>query len=810
MKICTYLKSLTTAVACLFVGVQAQAQFTGSVEQYPTTAWEGSPIEFTLSDVAAALDTNAATLGAAIAEYIAAETPATLLFSANGTEWTAETTAANNGFWMTAEGTPVAYGETSVWYCSPNVDEDYTTLVFNVGQMPSVMAAGDKGETTITLKYNDKEVTFALTLNVIAKPEYEVPEPTILESQLTIVGEQETVIEQYPRGDYSSDEVKIKLGDALSLLGITEPNLLVDAIDKVLYTTWYNDGDVEQGGGMKKDSLTNTPTGEGHGFWYRAVQNADGEEDGEVAAAGWNAVDKFFMNHFTYTAEDDSLSCLLGQYPGTCKDNEEWFAKVYLIYGEKAYRIKYTLKLMEKEQGSGLAGYTKVGEEVVIVEQEPTTDYTPVAIHPDMDAIAAALGCEVSAVGIVALDDKDNFASSTANNGGFWFSDAGTVVAWGNGAMFVEPATANDYTTLNVGQHPERAYQIGEEGEAYLYFTNATNYYAYTVRLKIVEPQFVEYGFKSVETRTFNVQAIPTIGQDYQVGDLITIASESIEAILGTTTPTLYGLAIDSVAAVKGVYSNAYSCDPKPGFWLNKDGRVSIWGDADARVGISWVSNSILRFFSYPGRNSYGDVFTTQLFLVNEETNEMITININLNFVESLIEKNIVGSENLVIPLTTDDGYMDIDLSKAAEALGITVDDILSYDNYYMRGMKSDGVYGEGMTTDNGLLFSLDGGYDLYGDISLQIINEDKTQLYFYSNVELADDYNVNAQFCFDVDNNQYVYYVKFVSDVYYENNISTIVADRHAGMVYDLQGRRIVKPVQGLYILNGKKVIVK
>ena len=64
-----------------------------------------------------------------------------------------------------------------------------------------------------------------------------------------------------------------------------------------------------------------------------------------------------------------------------------------------------------------MANYNKVGEETVVVEQGPTDDYSTSAVKPDVEAIAAALGCEVSSLGIAALDDKDNFGNSTANNG---------------------------------------------------------------------------------------------------------------------------------------------------------------------------------------------------------------------------------------------------------------------------------------------------------------------------------------------------------------------------------------------------------
>ncbi|MBR1414426.1 MAG: DUF4859 domain-containing protein [Prevotella sp.] len=806
------LRSFLAAVICLFAGTTAQAQFTGGVEQYPTTDYSASPIEFTLSEVAAKLNTDAATLGAALQEYIEAEAPATSLFFVQQTDGTesSDPTADANGFWMDAEGNNVGYGDNSVFYASPSVDVEADVFAFYVGQMPNVMEAGQTAKGNIKLKYNESEVTFAISLSVIAKPVYDIPEPaTLIEKDLNVVGEAAVVVEQFPRGGYDSDPVSVELTDVLSKLGISDAGVLVDALDKVLYSTWYNSGDVENGGGMKKDSLTNEFTAGAPGFWYRPIQNENGEETGEVSAAGWGDVDKFFAEAFSFNAETNVLSCNLGQYPGSCKAEEQWFANVYLIYGDKAYRVKITLKLNTPEQGTGLAAYTKMGEETVVVEEEPRDDFSTNAVHPDVDAIAAALGCEVSALGMVALDDNDNFANSTANNGGWWFSDAGTVVAWGNGAMFIEPATNGDYSTLNVGQHPNRAYQPGDETFTSIYFVNGTNYYQYTVDLKIVEPQQVEHNFESVATRTFALQSL--LDNSYTAMDLITLKAEDLEALLGTATPTLYGQNNDSIAAVQGsIYSAKYSCDPKPGFWLAKDGTVSVWG-AESPVGICWVDNSIFRFFQYPNANSIGDVFKTTLFLVNEETEKMITVNINLAFVESLEEKEIVGEQNIKLPVSFDGADVSIDLAPAAEALGVSVDDLLSPDNYYLRGLKSDGTYGEGDNCDNGLSFDLDGGFNAYGDILMNIANNGgNVVISVSSNDDVAEDFSVNGQFCFEIDNKQYVFYVRFVSPELYAGINNVTLSSKNAGKVFDLSGRQVAQPTRGLYIMNGKKVVVK
>lgn len=522
---------------------------------------------------------------------------------------------------------------------------------------------------------------------------------------------------------------------------------------------------------------------------------------------------------FSYNAETDTLQCNLGQYPGQCKENEEYFTQIYIIYGSKAYVIKYTLKIGEQAQGSGLANYTKVGETSLETSQEPTNDYSTTQVKIDVETIATALGCDVASLGVVTLDDKDNFANSTANNGGWWFSKAGTVVSYGSSAaFFIEPVTANDWSVINVGQYPD-VLAIGDEMKTNLNFVNGTNYYPVTITLKVKEPEKVEYNFESVETRSFAVQALPLT--DYAEVEFAKVDLTALEGIIGTTSPTLYGLNNDSIAAIKGDYSNAYSCDPKPGFWLDANGRVSVWADANSNVAVCYhTADGALTYNQKPNAMKVGDVFRTQLFLVNEENSKMVTLNITINFVESLEEKEVVGEETIVIPVGSDEQDTEIDLSKAATALGVTVADLLSSSNYYLRGMAA-GAYAAGANCENGLSFAANGDYDGYGNIYVYFdADGDKVMMHSGSNNGVADDFNVKAQFCFEVNGKQYVFYATLASNAWIANGISTLTASEGKGIVYDLQGRQVAAPVKGLYIIrsgegrlqgkNGKKVFVR
>lgn len=799
------------AALCLF-GLCANAQFSDSTEQYPTKDYSNTAMLFPLADVATQLGTDAPTLIAAINGWMAmpdsTDTHMLSLVQPDGTEST-DYTADGKGFWMNKEGKNVGYGAEARFFGGIEVAEDSVNLSIYAGQYPDSCVAGDICKATFKLTYAGKSATFAIQLNVIEKPVYAIPEHPITESALNVVASKEVEVHQFPRGAYDSDAVKMDISDAVAALSLPSADVLVDVLDSMLYTTTYRNDSINAG--LKNDTLSNNYTAGAPGFWLRKVMTEAGIEEGEVCANGYDSNDAFFIEALKYDKATGILTGNLGQYPGSLKSGENLFANFYLLWGDKAYKLTYKLIIDEKEQGNGVADLTMKGEETVTIEQAPASDYGQITVvKPDMTAIAAALGCEVANIGLNALDDSDNWGNSTANNGGWWLSAAGLVVAWGDAAYIcVEPDAANDYSKLNVQQFPNHC-QIGDEYNVPLYFLNGDNYYKYTINLKIVAPTYVEHNFESVATRTIAVQQVPA--GTYSELNIGSVSLDDLNSLIGTTEPTLYGLNIDSIAAKQGEYTKGYTCDPKPGFWLTKEGRVVAWGD-NAYAALGFKADGTVYSNEFPDSVSIGDVFNAQLFLVNEETDKMVTLNVRIDYVASLVEKTIVGEENLGIKLATDQSetLTAIDLDKVATALEVTKDDLMNEANLYLHGLTAAGVYGEGANCSNGLSFDLDGGFNAYGNTYFYI---DADGLHAGSNDEIAEDFSVNIQFCFEVNNKLYVYYAKLLAPAKYDeyiNGIADIKAgSAKSGMMFNLAGQRISKAGKGLYIMDGKKYIGK
>lgn len=809
-----YLRKLLTAVVCLLASVTVNAQFTGKVDQVPRTDYVPESASFSISEVAEALGTDQATLLAALDSWIAeGSTDANMFFyaapSAPDTWADGYTTGGEKGFWLNEDAEITAYGDGSAYYCNPGWDAEAGTFIINIGMMPDALKYGVyQKELKFALQYGDKTATFTIDFTVTGGEKVDLPEiKSLKESDLNIVGEAEVTVEQMPRNVYDADAVSIRVVDMAEKLGVSG-SVLKDYLGEMLYCTKF---DTETVG--KCDSVSNESTANEPGFWVTDIRVND-EATGECSAAAYSQGCKFYMQSFAFDEEENTITFDLGQYPNNLKGEEAYFVYLYVIYGDKAYRLRVNFNVLLPEQGETLADFTKVGEETVNIEANPGGYTDTKMIHPDMDAIAAALGCAVSDIQMAALQDDVDFGNSTANNGGFWFNIDGYVCSWGDNAMyFIEPSSDQDWSELKLGQYPDHM-NIGDESTTNLYFLGNGNYYQMTINLKIVEPTVIDATYESVAQRSYIVQQQPS---GYEWSDGIEIPYDFIQDNLGTSDWTVYGLAVldeeGNEPEGNAKYVKNYTITESPGFWLDKNGRNSGWGD-NSYFGISAGGNikGMFQLMQYPDRCQSGETYKTQLFFVDESTGKMVTFNFTYNIVDEIVQYETVGTESVTLPVSMSDSSAPIDLTAAAEALGLSVDELL--EGRYLNGMTEGGYFGGASTSEDGLTFNAQGFYDLENPcVSFSIAKSgDDIVVTAWAEEEVAEDFRLSVQCCYMVDNKQYVFEMKFVSDAAYEAGIEGIsVSGKRSTQVYDLSGRKVGgNPRSGLYIQNGKKKLVK
>ena len=816
--ITTHFKKLMAVVICLLAGMTAQAQFQGTVTQYPTNDYSNSPAKFKLTEVAQALETDTATFAKAYNTWQDAETwegeNLFWLIGANDVA-TDEPTADGKGFWMTAEGERIVYGEGAIWFAFALVDVENDVFSINCGQMPNVMKAGDSGHAKFQLRFNGKSVNFDVTLNVVEKPAVDIPEPELAWGKLTIVDEITKDVTQKPRSGYDADKVEVNLTEALSKLGVSG-DLLKDELSQLLFAKKAYVTEDAVMGALMSDSLTNESSAGAPGFWLRNVSDAEGNPTFECGRFAYDGDDCFYAEAFAFDAETGILSCNLGQMPNKLKGGNTYFTDIYIVYGDKAIKIRYNLILPEVKVGT-LEDYEKAGEHTVRVEMEPAESYDTKNFSIGIETMVNALGCELGEIDdFYMLDSEIDFATSKNQEGvGYWVSMEGKVVNWGDNAMFYITPKADDYSKFGIGQYPGHM-NVGDSARATLYFVAGSKYYQLNVDLLIVAPKQVDVVFESVAQRSIEVQQVPG---EYVWTSGVEIPEEWVEQQIGTSDWVLYALAKlnDDGSEKEGNdrYSKSYTCTPYPGFWMDAEGRNVGWNQTPTRVGITVASpEGKFSLMQHPGV-TLGDVFRFPIFLVNEENGKMVTFNFTYSIVESVVEIEEVGSEDIVLPVSNSDegASTTIDLSGVLKAYDITLDALAN--GQYLHGITADGTYGSGVSLYDGLAFT-DKGVCVTEDPFMFFdaeLNEDgkSITLTTCATAEVADDYTAIGTICFLVDGKRYVFNVKFVSETVFTGITEhRTVPHTSLSAVYDLQGRKVVKAQRGLYIQNGRKYMVK
>ncbi|MBQ2968972.1 MAG: DUF4859 domain-containing protein [Bacteroidaceae bacterium] len=806
------------AAMMMLACIPASAQFKATVEQYANSDYSSVAAEFKLTEVASALETDTATLAAALNawynydEESGAEKPADMFFLKSGEELIADySTNAPGGFWMSGDCRNVGYTEEAVFFEDIWFDsaDDFFGLYF--GQMPDTLAAGATFTPSFVLKHGEKQVTFDITYTV--KPLPTMPEAELEIAKLEIVGETEVTVDQTPSMSWKAYVASVSLAGVAEKFGV-DAEIFPTMIPNQLYQA-----KIDLTYGLKVDSLIAITVNDG---WGRVAMSLEGDTLTEVCSANYGSLEDlkaFYTNGWSFDAATDTLSCNMGQYPERMVAGEQFYSYVYLVYGNKAFRIKYILNVIEDPNAGkdNLEDMTKVGSEVIRIEQQPNNDYATSTITLNTDSIAGLLGCTVDDMTFQAIDNNGNLSNNgTANAGGYWMTQGGIICGWGTNAyFFVEPATANDFSQLNVGQMPGNT-AIGEEGKAHMYLVANGSYYELDITLAIVEGEKVEQNFESVATRNYTVQALDATYAWSEIANSASIPFADIYNLIGTTEPVLYALNVDSIAAQTGEkYTKTYTMGEKPGFWLDQEGRKADWGSAPWGItGLnSTADNFIIQCIQMDGYGVVGDVYTGQFFLVNEENQKMLTINLTYQIVETIVQAEIVGEEWINLPVSMDDAAVDYDFAKVATALGFESAEAMILEGYYLKGLKADGTYTDGVdAVGSGILFNASGAADEYGNLGVTV-SDDCKQFLTYSNEDIAAPFKAEATICFEIDAKRYVIHITLLDPESYAaciEGIAGINADKKDGKIYNLQGQEVVAPAKGIYIMNGKKFLVK
>jgi len=659
-KISTFALSLLFAIIGT-VQASAETQYTINASQYIMANYKALEYPFSLTEVATALGTDAATLAADFSAEVWTTDYITLESDGGSTNYTL---GANGGYWMTADGQLSEWGAGGVWYNETWCDLDANTFVFSIGQMPDGVAVGDKLHAVFGLNYNDKKVTFDVSIAIVEKPEINVE--TVL-SKLNILGTVEGSTTQAPRSNYNADEVTIDLTEAVTGLGFTDLDFLSLDFGSFLYM-----GQVDPNLLTKKDSLTNKWTASS-GFWTELLYDEDTDSyPGELVSADYSSNCAVYIEAFNFDPATKQLTCNVGQYPGAVGYDQHYWIPLYLINGSNAYIIRVNFNTTEYTE-IPFESKTKVGEIDVTVTMPPSTNYATKKASIDVESLIALLGCTEDEMKFYAESAEGVLSDNrTANNDGYWLDHDGFVCTWGTDNCSFCVELPDGFSVLSFCHFPDHLAE-GDVRTASFYYTGPETYVKVNFTLNITAKEIIDLSeYKFVAYDAYEYQIVPN-AQDYQdahMAEGFYVDAARIAELLGEGEYTFLGEELDSTMVL---ISDAYSCDPHPGFWMEGN-YVSTWGSS-CSYGIAYdLTEGRYDFFQYPGAREVGDSYCSNFYIVNPATKKAIKHTFTVEYVSEIATYVTVGTEQQVLPIwnaeTEDYIETPVDLTACYTALG--------------------------------------------------------------------------------------------------------------------------------------------
>lgn len=810
------------------------ADFEGSVNlkaKSDGSAYNTQAAKFSFTDVASTLETDSATLSAALTKFMSGASDSGINFEVEYTDEnsavktsTSYTQGSPGGFWMNINNEPINWGEGCIWYntISFQTGEEHNEFFINIGLYPGAMIDGGGILTAnFILTFNEKKVTFGVTANVAGKTKLAVETEKVF-ANLEVVATTSFTTEQFRVANSSQSEAgELVIADLLTKLGVSEDEILDNINDMVFIQAWNTTDD------RLSDNLI-----EAAQTVYRTGLNASDEaintcygvsSDGEGCA--------FFLDTFGFDTETSTLSFNIGQSANIPADFDSYNADLFIVYGKKAYKITVTLNVKEREKVD-FSQMEKAGEEEFVLELPEPGDTTSKSFDIDLATIAEALGVTEAELVIQPMQSEGVLTNnSTANNGGFWFNIDGYVTSYGNNsAMYVEPTSNGNWSKVNMGQYTMTAIDYGKSCTSNIYVLGSDKYYVLHFTLKIKEQQVNEDEVEQKDwvlagSLTYDVQLVHA--EKYDQNEITQIDMERMIEILGgdqIDSKSLYTWKEAVEAFDPEKLTNAYSCDPHPGFWMSADGKTaSTWSSSCAYGMTVNVASGEVSWYDHPGSsNTAGQSYEGKFYIANKATGKVCELVFNISFVDERKVIEVVGTENVEIVLSEENFNGDYytaanDFAKVYDALNFGAE-------FYPTGVW----YGQNERGGFTVIPSFQGedaGFDANGvfiaegvdAVAAFAVGYDAEEGAFVANVfdEITDATKYSTKVAYEYDGKRYVFNIKIGSAAALAiSNVNTEVKNSD---VYDMSGRLVRKANQsanglmrGIYMIGGKKVMIK
>ncbi len=557
-----------------------------------------------------------------------------------------------------------------------------------IGCFDDTWTAGE----THTCKYaviNDgKAAILEVVITFAEMPVMHEPETDL--TKITIVKEYAATLDFIEGKQFEGKTIAIDASELSAALGVDDetlmPNLRAVTLTQQVVT---NDdaGTVEYA-----NTLVNERDATDGWFGrYSSFDEATGEETFYVqnGLRSYGGGCTFYLQNPAIA--DGQFTMIYGQYPGTMAAGSEDYAVIYVVNGDKAVKITYTVNVHEAEKVD-FASMTKVGEQTADGSLEVASSYTSVAVEVNVADILEKLGAQ-SADELTGwlLADEASLADPTMTD--YWQGEEGFAQGWGDNACCqVKVDLANG--TANLLQMPR--YTAIAEPQTFplnYIFVKGDKYYQLKFNFTLTPIKQITGEKICVSNEEFSMQIVPTTDPNaWQYGETYKLDVDYIEKLIGSRNFTIYGDKWNAETETLD-WSKQYTCydgDEKgAGFWFgiaqyeNKEHQVVVdnagWsGSGENSFGFQLSALGVITWFQYPSARTVGESYQAHLYLVNEDNGKYIDYLINVVYVDEVSGevKTVLETKDLsIIPSEqVKEGafYLPILTAQIYEALGLT------------------------------------------------------------------------------------------------------------------------------------------
>lgn len=811
--------------ALLLTSGSVKAQFTVELTDVPRTNWcEGTDVVFKLSEIATQMNCTAGQIVDALDEWSAAANGNTNGYALSSLFWLENSSVTPTyhseqygGYMMDQNGNFDSWNAGAVWGIyihSWDIEKD--ELALTIDQNPTKpLAKGQVCHGMVSLNLLGGKATFAITFQVDSGDGID-KDPVTDISKLTVVGENSISMEQEPNTEWLNYSYTIDTKGIAELLDI-DANYMESMFKYMVFAKNYDFSNETWGALTNTGAATPSP-----GFYFSGGIIPEGEENesAECRNASYGDNNLFWIANLQYSLESEQVSCYMGQYPNGMTVGSTRKADIYIVYGDKAYIIHYTLTVGVPNQ-TFITDLTKVGDLTwTITDRDPRKSWTELEnLKLDINAINTAFsekaGKTITADDIVfkAINSYNGItADYTADNNdsikGFWLSSGGIVNSYSSSSACYYINYLKSDSSLALGNKP--SYFNGGENltnSVYLVVGDSM-YYEIKLNMNIMKPQYTIQTCK-VTDYALNVQLVPS-ADTWEIGST---SMAKVEKLLGTANGILYG--VTSTGDLTTAYSVTEATSTGGGgFWMSaEDENHMAYAASYSGTGAyaMWYYNNKITWFAVPGLRNVGETSYGTFYIADLWNGVAVKLNTTIKFVDKIVEINPVAEEDVAVAprnATGDDfEEVSLNLNKCCEQLVCTESELLENGTWmvmgqdgYLTSANFDGMYG----------FSFNENGEAIANIDEAVFNLGFVDGTIHSFV--VDDANVNKVY-------RTTLYVMYNNKLYAFNMIvakdpsaieSVEVTKAKSGKIYDISGRVVTKHSKGIYIQDGKKYFQK